>query len=138
MQPRLHRLAECAVLGVGRNTEPDTHDDPARAQVVQRRDLLCELPRTAASNRRDHGAESYPAGPGRNGPEQHPRIVHRRPADGVELKVVPEKEAVPTGILSYHRKLYQLRRVAGIGHANTESHGDLLTHDHRQLHLRTI
>jgi hypothetical protein len=88
-QSRPCRLPECAILSLGWNAETDADDHSASAQVIERDDLFRELPRTTAGDGGDHGAESDPAGPGRNSTEQHPRIVHRRPSEGVELKVIP-------------------------------------------------
>ncbi len=128
MHSRLCRLAEGAVLSLRGDTEPETDDHPAGAQMVQSRDLLGELPWAPASQRRDHGAKPYVAGPRRDRTEQHPRVVHRRPVGGVVLKVVPEEEAVPSGLLSQRREVHQIRRIAGIGHAHTEPHvSSLLT-----------
>jgi hypothetical protein len=74
----------------------------------------------------------------RDGAEQDPRIVHRRPVNSVELEVIPEEEAVPAGSLGYDGELSQHGRVASVGHAHTESHGGLSTNEHRHRRRRTI
>ena len=127
MNSGLRGLAECAVLDVGRHAKADPDDHPAAAEVIERGDLFRQLPGPAAGERGDHGSEPDPGGPRRDRAEENPGVEHSRTRYGVELEVIPEEEAVPSGPLGGDGEVDQLVRISGVGHADCAAHAVVST-----------
>ena len=70
----------------------------------------------------DHGSEPDPGGPRRDRAEENPGVEHSRTRYGVELEVIPEEEAVPSGPLGGDGEVDQLVRISGVGHADCAAH----------------
>lgn len=133
MDPCFHGLAERAVLDVRRYAQADPDDHPAVAEVVERCDLLRQLPWPPAGERGDHGPDSDPGGPRGDRAEHDPGVEHRGTRRRVELKVVPEEEAVPGGAFGDDRELDQVTRISGVGHADSAAHAAVSTRSHQHL-----
>jgi hypothetical protein len=86
-------VAEVGEVQVGRVAEADAERHPPAAEVVEGDQVLGHDGRPSARERRDHRADPEARGRGRDGAQQHPRVVHLDPV--VPPQVVPEEEPVP-------------------------------------------
>ena len=86
-------LAEAGQLAAAVAAQARAEDHPAAREPVEDGDLARDVPRPAARQRRDEGAQAHPLGPSRRHGERQPRV--RDVEAGVGHRVVPDEDAVP-------------------------------------------
>jgi hypothetical protein len=110
--PEIGLLAEGAPLRLAspRAAEPCAEHETPRREVIQRDRLAGDLPGSSTRERGDERADPQSGGSLRNGREGDPGVGDRgRP---VPVHVVPDEEAVPSGLLGVARELGEEERVA--------------------------
>ena len=120
---RVGRLPELAELR-RHAAEARAERDAAAAQIVQRRNLMCQYVRAPPRDRRHSGAQPE-AVSGRGDCRQHrPGICRRRPPG--EREVVPDEDSIPGarfgGVGELHRDV-RVRVGAEVRQADSETHG---------------
>ncbi len=116
------RLAEGAVLLVGREPEAHTEHRAASAQMIEGDDVLREHMRPATRHRRDEGSETQTPGAHRTRAEDHPRIVDVEVELASQVQVIPEEEAVPSRAFGDGRELDERPGVTDVRHADRKAH----------------
>ena len=113
------------MLEVGQRwlAEADTEDKTPTREVVECDGFPRQLVGATAGDRRDHGSELDVVGRGCDCSERHPRVDNRNREVVEQPDVIPQKEAVPTGLLSVPGEFDEQSRVTVIAEVGDRQGG---------------